>query len=105
MRQLSKTDKQNKTSILNSNTEHKNTSGAIAYCNRKNEQYELIFDNDYLPFLNKMGKNKKFVFTNTWLKEYIKTDSLLKMEKLRKYLFPEQEKKLQAKKQKYKGKL
>tara|TARA_B100001093_G_scaffold214239_1_gene205538 strand:+ start:11045 stop:11878 length:834 start_codon:yes stop_codon:yes gene_type:complete len=62
MRNISNIEKQNRTSILKSNTRHKNTSGAINYCISKNEQYDLISDQDYHSFLSKMGKNRKFVF-------------------------------------------
>ena len=62
MRNISNIEKQNRTSILKSNTRHKNTSGAIKYCISKNEQYDLISDQDYYSFLSKMGKNRKFVF-------------------------------------------
>ena len=62
MRNISNIKKQNRTSILKSNTRHKNTSGAISYCVSKNEQYDLISDQDYYSFLSKMGKNRKFVF-------------------------------------------
>tara|TARA_R110000822_G_scaffold262916_3_gene387254 strand:- start:382 stop:1215 length:834 start_codon:yes stop_codon:yes gene_type:complete len=62
MRKISSIEKQNRTSILKSNTRHKNTSGAINYCVSKNEQYDLISDQDYYSFLSKMGKNRKFVF-------------------------------------------
>tara|TARA_A100000172_G_scaffold81132_1_gene73236 strand:+ start:2617 stop:3456 length:840 start_codon:yes stop_codon:yes gene_type:complete len=62
MRQISQVEKKNKTSILHSNIEHKNTLGAIEYCIRKNESYELVSDKDYYSFLSKLGKNRKFVF-------------------------------------------
>ena len=62
MRKISSIEKQNRTSILKSNTRHKNTSGAINYCVSKNQQYDLISDQDYYSFLSKMGKNRKFVF-------------------------------------------
>ncbi len=62
MRNISNIEKENRTSILESNTRHKNTSGAINYCISKNEQYDLISDQDYHSFLSKMGKNRKFVF-------------------------------------------
>ena len=62
MRQISQVEKQNKTSILHSNIGHKNTLGAIDYCIRKNESYELVSDKDYYSFLSKLGKNRKFVF-------------------------------------------
>lgn len=62
MRNISNTQKQNRTSILKSSTRHKNTSGAINYCISKGEKYDLVSDQDYYSFLSKMGKNRKFVF-------------------------------------------
>lgn len=62
IRTISKVEKEDRTSILRSNIYHKNTSGAIDYCIRKNEKYDLISDNNYHNFLSKMGSNRKFVF-------------------------------------------
>jgi GT2 family glycosyltransferase len=59
---LSKKNKKDKISILNSRTGHKNTAGAIDFCNKKKLEYELIEDKNYERFLNKLSNNKKFVF-------------------------------------------
>lgn len=62
MRQVSKTEKINKISILNTKTSHKNTYGAIIYCIQKKQEYDLISDSSYYSFLKKLGSNKKFIF-------------------------------------------
>lgn len=62
MRKISKIQKENKISILNTNINHKNTAGAIKYCIKNKELYDLVSDKDYYSFLQKLGKNKKFVF-------------------------------------------
>ena len=62
MRQVSKTEKINKISILNTKTSHKNTYGAINYCIQKKQEYGLISDSNYYSFLKKLGVNKKFIF-------------------------------------------
>jgi len=62
MRQVSKTEKINKISILNTKTSHKNTYGAINYCIQKKQEYDLISDSNYYSFLKKLGSNKKFIF-------------------------------------------
>jgi hypothetical protein len=62
IRKLSKEDKQDKCSIMNSTTPHKNTHGGIKYANKKNLNYELIQSNNYYEFLTKLSKNKAFVF-------------------------------------------
>jgi hypothetical protein len=62
MSKVSKKDKKDCTSILNSSIDHKNTSGSILYCKSKNEEYELISDKNYYSFLSKLGSNRKFVF-------------------------------------------
>lgn len=62
IRKLSKEDKQNKCSIMNSKISHKNTNGGIKYANEKNLDYELIQSNNYYEFLTKLSKNNHFVF-------------------------------------------
>jgi hypothetical protein len=62
IRKLSKENKQDKCSIMNSTTPHKNTHGSIRYANKKNLDYDLIQSNNYYEFLTKLSKNKSFVF-------------------------------------------
>ena len=62
LRELAKIEKQEKCSILYSSTPHKNTSGAIFYCNKKDYQYELVESKNYKEFLSLLGNNKTFVF-------------------------------------------
>lgn len=54
--------KEDKFSILNSNIHHKNTRGAIRYCEGLDSQYELISSPDYHDFLSQLSRNKRFVF-------------------------------------------
>ena len=49
-------------SIMSSSIEHKNTLGAIEYCDAKKIPYSLISSNDQKAFLKAMAKKKKFVF-------------------------------------------
>jgi len=60
--QLAVRPKANKCSILSSNIEHKNTRGAITYCEHKDLQYELVANKNYNDFLTQLGSNEKFVF-------------------------------------------
>jgi|10_taG_2_1085330.scaffolds.fasta_scaffold25467_3 glycosyltransferase involved in cell wall biosynthesis len=62
LRQLAKQPKAEASSIMKSLIPHKNTAKAAAYCKNKELQYELVSDNDPLVFLEKLGKNKSFVF-------------------------------------------
>tara|TARA_B100000287_G_scaffold86833_1_gene79457 strand:- start:64615 stop:66243 length:1629 start_codon:yes stop_codon:yes gene_type:complete len=55
-------DKKNCFSIMDSPIQHKNTFGAIEYCNSIKQKYNLIKSNDYHQFLKKLSENKKFVF-------------------------------------------
>lgn len=55
-------EKQNICSILESNINHKNTIGAIEYCNKNKISYTLIKSNNYYEFLNLLGSNKQFCF-------------------------------------------
>ena len=55
-------EKKDRVSILKSSTPHKNTMGAIDYCNKNNLQYDLIEDSNYINFLNKLSENKKLIF-------------------------------------------
>ena len=62
MRELSKREKKDKCSIMDSNIQHKNTSGAINYCVNKGYQFELILPCAPKEFLSRISKNDKFVF-------------------------------------------
>jgi GT2 family glycosyltransferase len=62
IRDLNKNEKTDLVSILDSNIPHKNTQGAISFCNRKKLKYELIKSSNYKLFLEMMSKNKKFIF-------------------------------------------
>ena len=62
MRAISSNPKGDKYSIMDSRIHHKNTAGAISYCNDKKYDYELIQDPNYFNFLKKLGSNKKFIF-------------------------------------------
>ena len=55
-------DKKDIFSVMNSNIQHKNTQGAVDYCVYKKEEYELIKDDVYHYFLEKMSNNKKIAF-------------------------------------------
>jgi len=60
--QVSKLEKKDCCSIMQSNISHKNTTEAIKYCNHKDMDYELVSDKSYFEFLRKLGSNTKFVF-------------------------------------------
>jgi len=62
IRILSRDEKRDCCSILDSGTEHKNTIGAIKYCDSNKLEYERISDQDYKTFLYKLSRNKTFVF-------------------------------------------
>ena len=62
MRILSKRDKNDCFSILNSMIEHKNTREAAFYCDKKNFKYTLISSRNYQEFLNMLSSNSKFLF-------------------------------------------
>ena len=62
MRLLSKRDKNDCFSILNSMIEHKNTREAAFYCDKKNFKYTLISSKNYQEFLNMLSSNSKFLF-------------------------------------------
>tara|TARA_R110000824_G_scaffold30310_1_gene99910 strand:+ start:1957 stop:2805 length:849 start_codon:yes stop_codon:yes gene_type:complete len=59
---ISKKQKKNRCSILDSNIQHKNTVGAIKYCKHKDIEYELVKSDVYYNFLEKLGSNESFVF-------------------------------------------
>ena len=62
MRTIAEEEKSDTVAVLDSVIPHKNTSDAVRYCLAKNEKYQLVSDKDYITFLNKLGKNRKFVF-------------------------------------------
>tara|TARA_R110000824_G_scaffold204786_2_gene389523 strand:+ start:2479 stop:4095 length:1617 start_codon:yes stop_codon:yes gene_type:complete len=62
LKSLAATKKREACSIMDSPIPHKNTHKAVAYCKSKGNQYELVADNDYFSFLEKMGKNETLVF-------------------------------------------
>tara|TARA_R110002020_G_scaffold149972_3_gene326446 strand:+ start:1947 stop:3563 length:1617 start_codon:yes stop_codon:yes gene_type:complete len=62
LKSLAASEKREACSIMDSPIPHKNTHKAVAYCESKGNQYELVADNDYFSFLEKLGKNKTLVF-------------------------------------------
>lgn len=62
IRELSRNNKEEKCSIMNSTIYHKNTSGSIRYANSKSISYELIKSNEYHDFLRQLSKNDRFLF-------------------------------------------
>jgi len=59
---ISKLEKEDKCSILDSEISHKNTLEAVLYCRHKKYQYDLVKSNSYHEFLRKLGKNERLVF-------------------------------------------
>jgi hypothetical protein len=62
MRILSKKQKKDCFSVMNSLIDHKNTREACFYCEKKGYKYELISSGDYQEFLGLLSSNKKFIF-------------------------------------------
>lgn len=62
LKEFNKKEKIDKISILDSNISHKNTSKAIKFCVEKSLKFELIKDDNYITFLDKLSNNKKFMF-------------------------------------------
>ena len=62
IREVCKRPKKPQVSILKSKTPHKNTAGAIEYCNKEGIKFELVANTDYYKFLEALGANEKFVF-------------------------------------------
>jgi len=60
--ELSKNEKSETCSIMQSMEWHKNTEDAIKYCMYKNYNYSLIPSMKYENFLEEISKNKTFVF-------------------------------------------
>jgi hypothetical protein len=62
MRVLSKKEKVDCYSILNSNNWHKNSRETVFYCEKKNYDYSLVSSADYVEFLSMLSRNSKFIF-------------------------------------------
>ena len=62
MEKIAAKNKRDICSIMNSTIPHKNTRGAIQFCEVKNLQYELISSKNYWQFLEDLGNNKRFAF-------------------------------------------
>lgn len=62
LKTFSSGEKQNKASIMVSSTPHKNTKGAIYYCEKNNIEYELIEPALPNKFFENLSKNKYLVF-------------------------------------------
>lgn len=62
MKEVSKKEKSDYYSVLQSNIPHKNTADAMRYCRYKEYPFKLIESSDYYDFLRKLGENKYFVF-------------------------------------------
>ena len=59
---LSKKEKNNCYSVMNSRIEHKNTRDTAFYCDKKGYEYNLISSNNYQQFLSLLSNNDKFIF-------------------------------------------
>jgi hypothetical protein len=62
MEQMSKRDKFEITSIMESSIWHKNTIGSIEYCKKNKKPFVLIRDSNYFSFLEKLGTYSSFIF-------------------------------------------
>ena len=62
LRNFSKEEKLDRCSVMDSTNWHKNTRGAVAYCETSDTDYELIPPLGYADFLKRLGGNKKFAF-------------------------------------------
>ena len=62
MEKIAAKNKRDICSIMNSTIPHKNTRGAIQFCEVKNLKFELISSKNYWQFLEDLGNNKRFVF-------------------------------------------
>lgn len=62
IRELSKKEKKDCYSIVDSKIPHKNTLETIFYCKQKKYNYELIASKNYQEFLSLMSNNNKFIF-------------------------------------------
>ena len=59
MLDISKREKEELYSIMQSNIPHKNTADAVRYCQHKGYPFQLIESSDYYDFLRKLGKNNR----------------------------------------------
>ena len=62
LRHMATQPKADKVSIMDSPIPHKNTAKAQVYCDSKRLDFELVADNNPIKFLQKLGKNKTFIF-------------------------------------------
>ena len=62
MERLSKKQKKDECSIMNSSIHHKNTKEAIMYCEYTKKTYNLISSQNYESFLDQLSDNQTFVF-------------------------------------------
>jgi len=62
MKTLSKKQKKDCFSIMNSPISHKNTKETCFYCDKKDYKYELISSKNYEEFLSLLSNNEKFIF-------------------------------------------
>lgn len=62
MEEMSRRDKFDLTSIMDSNVWHKNTNGSVETCKKLNKTFVLIKDNRYINFLEKLGSYSCFIF-------------------------------------------
>jgi hypothetical protein len=60
--ELSKKEKSDSCSVMDSDIPHKNTADAIKFCKYKNWNYSLVRSPNYHDFLSKLGSNKRFIF-------------------------------------------
>jgi hypothetical protein len=59
---LSRKEKKDRYTVLNSKIWHKNTAETAFYCDKKGFAYDLISSNDYNEFLSLLSGNDKFIF-------------------------------------------
>tara|TARA_R110002020_G_scaffold76558_1_gene193900 strand:+ start:8921 stop:9769 length:849 start_codon:yes stop_codon:yes gene_type:complete len=62
LQEISEKPKEDKCSIMISNNWHKNTDGAVKFCESNDLPFELIQPASYKDFLSNLGKNTKLVF-------------------------------------------
>lgn len=62
LRTLAARQKEDRCSIMDSPIPHKNTIKAKVYCDNKGLLFDLVADSDPIKFLEKLGKNRVFVF-------------------------------------------
>ena len=62
LEELSKNKKQARCSVMASQIPHKNTAGAIDYCNKNNLEHKICHSDSYHEFLRQLSENGYFVF-------------------------------------------